>query len=514
VTSRTIRLAAGLLALVLLDAPAGAQLRVATWNVSNYSDTLPSPRDPAFIAALYGVFEGRSLAPDVLIGQEFVSAASVTAFRSLLNAAPGSPGDWAAAPYVPGPDTNNAFFYRTGKVEFLGVTTISTGGMSPSPPRNTERYDIRPRGYGAGATLACYSSHMKSGSGADDRARRLTEAQRIRANAETLPPAWSFLLAADLNIPASGEAAYQALVSPSPSPAGQLFDPIMTPGSWNNNFAFRFVHTQAPGGNAATTGGMDDRFDQILLSARLIDGAGFEYIGNPALAYSTTTWNDPNHSYRAWGNDGSSFNQSLTINGNQIVGPTIAQALVDSTNGDSAGGHLPVFLDLRVPAKVDAPVEIDFGTVPPGSVAQAVLTITNVGDVPLWTAAGIADLRYSLAATAGFSVPPGPFAEPPGGGGNEHAVTLSTGTPGPVSGTITITSDDPDSPVRAVNLRAVVAAACYADCNADGVLNLADFGCFQTRFATANPYADCNGDGLLNLADFGCFQTRFALGCP
>jgi hypothetical protein len=27
-------------------------------------------------------------------------------------------------------------------------------------------------------------------------------------------------------------------------------------------------------------------------------------------------------------------------------------------------------------------------------------------------------------------------------------------------------------------------------------------------------YADCNGDGVLGLADFGCFQTKFALGCP
>jgi hypothetical protein len=27
-------------------------------------------------------------------------------------------------------------------------------------------------------------------------------------------------------------------------------------------------------------------------------------------------------------------------------------------------------------------------------------------------------------------------------------------------------------------------------------------------------YADCNGDGQLNVADFGCFQTRFVLGCP
>jgi murein tripeptide amidase MpaA len=57
-------------------------------------------------------------------------------------------------------------------------------------------------------------------------------------------------------------------------------------------------------------------------------------------------------------------------------------------------------------------------------------------------------------------------------------------------------------------------SACYADCNGDGVLGLADFGCFQTKFALNDLYADCNGDGVLGLADFGCFQTRFALGCP
>ena len=55
---------------------------------------------------------------------------------------------------------------------------------------------------------------------------------------------------------------------------------------------------------------------------------------------------------------------------------------------------------------------------------------------------------------------------------------------------------------------------CYADCNEDGVLNLADFGCFTTKFALKDFYADCNRDGTRNLSDFGCFTTKFALGCP
>ena len=55
---------------------------------------------------------------------------------------------------------------------------------------------------------------------------------------------------------------------------------------------------------------------------------------------------------------------------------------------------------------------------------------------------------------------------------------------------------------------------CYPDCNGDGALTVADFGCFQTRFVAADPYADCNGDGVRTVADFGCFQTAFVAGCP
>ncbi|MFM9995667.1 MAG: hypothetical protein ACKVU4_07690 [Phycisphaerales bacterium] len=60
----------------------------------------------------------------------------------------------------------------------------------------------------------------------------------------------------------------------------------------------------------------------------------------------------------------------------------------------------------------------------------------------------------------------------------------------------------------------LLADQCYADCNADGTLTVADFGCFQTKFVAGDPYADCNADSQLTVADFGCFQTGFALGCP
>ena len=71
-----------------------------------------------------------------------------------------------------------------------------------------------------------------------------------------------------------------------------------------------------------------------------------------------------------------------------------------------------------------------------------------------------------------------------------------------------------DLVVNAADATEVLSVLCYPDCNADGFLNLSDFGCFTTKFALGDAYADCNGDGMRNLADFGCFTTKFALGCP
>ncbi len=55
---------------------------------------------------------------------------------------------------------------------------------------------------------------------------------------------------------------------------------------------------------------------------------------------------------------------------------------------------------------------------------------------------------------------------------------------------------------------------CYADCTGEGSLTIADFGCFQSKFAAGDPYADCNGSATLTITDFACFQSAFAAGCP
>ncbi len=349
---------AAMLCLLVGSTVSADVLRVVEWNISTYS----SGRVSEFQTAIYGSFEGRSMSPDVIVAQELLSSSGVTNFVNILNTAPGSPGDWAAAPFVNGPDTDNACFYRTSKVALAtelsatGMTIVANGGASPNHPRDVNRYDIKLVNDSTDTfRMALYSSHMKASTGGSNQARRLLEAQRIRDDAQGLPAGWHFALFGDFNIRNSTEGAYVEMVGSQGNNNGRFFDPIKTPGSWNNSATYRIVHTQDPTG----AGGMDDRFDQILLSGGLVDGVGPDYIGNPNIAYSTTTWNDPNHSYRSWGNDGTTFNTSIKTTGNTMVGPTIAQALKDSALN---GGHLPVFLDIRVPpcvGDIDCDGEID-----------------------------------------------------------------------------------------------------------------------------------------------------------
>lgn len=435
----------GIVATLLLGASGLAQLRVATYNITSYNGGRATDLANAFFAS----FEGRSMRPDILLAQEFFSDIALAQFVQILNSAPGSPGDYAAAPFFAGGDTGTVMVYRTSKVDWVESRVVAQAGTGQ--PRNTVRHVIRPKGYAApSATLALYNAHFKAGTASTDLQQRLTEATRIRNDANGLPQPWHFLLGADLNMRSSGESAYQQLVGSQANNRGRFFDPIATPGSWNNNFAFRFVHTQDPVG----PGGMDDRFDQILVSANLFDGRGFEYIGNPSIPYSTTTWNDPNHSYRAWGNDGTSFDTTLRVQGNTMVGPTIAQSLINLANG---AGHIPVFLDLRVPPRAGvSTMVIDFGRVLRGSQQVRTLSVGNAGDVELWTENGISPLNYTLTTTGRFATPFGFYQDPAGGGFNVHEVFLDTSLPGRWQGTLVIESDSPEEPVILVTLRAHV----------------------------------------------------------
>jgi hypothetical protein len=63
-------------------------------------------------------------------------------------------------------------------------------------------------------------------------------------------------------------------------------------------------------------------------------------------------------------------------------------------------------------------------------------------------------------------------------------------------------------------------SACYANCDNSTtapVLNVQDFSCFLTKYASGDSYANCDNSTtqpVLNVQDFSCFLTKYASGCP
>lgn len=485
-------------------------LRVATWNITNYG----GGNTANLQNVVYGVFNGNQLAPDVILLQEIETSGALAQIVSTLNSASGSPGDWTSGQFFSGGGggINTALVYRSGVLDLVGSTLVAPAGGTNSHPRNIVRYDVRLEGYLAEETvMALYPVHMKAGSGSSDQARRLIESQKIRDNAETLPAGRHIIVGGDFNIQSSNQSAYQELTNFQANNNGRVFDPINTPGSWNNSFTYRMIHTQDPVGG----GGMDDRLDQLLLSAGLGDGIGLDYAGQFQTAWNLSTPTDPNHSYRCWGNDGTSYNTRMTTTGNTMVGSSIANSII-SLAGNT--GHCPVYFDMVVPAKVAASDGvIDFGTVSLNGSAVVQMTVSNAGNTTLWGAGGIQDLEYEIVTTGDVSAGSGSFFDAAGGGGNAHPIAADTSAEGPISGTVTIVSNDPDVPSLMLTVSGEVEGApCVADLAAPfGVLDLADINAFTSGFLTQQPIADLAAPaGVFDLADISAFTGSFLAGCP
>ncbi len=398
----------------LLPQPAAA-VRVVTYNILNFPGSTGAAREDDFRTVIQG------LDADVLVVQEMLSQTGVNQFlNNVLNY--GAPGTYAAGPFTNGYDTDNALFYRVSTIDFVSTQQISTA------LRDISEYVVRPVGYSsADAELRVYSQHLKAGSTTLDQSKRLAEATILRNHMNAFPAGGHFMVAGDLNIRASTESAYQKLVGSESNNNGRVKDPLDAPGTWHDNYSFASIHTQSPrttafGGGA--TGGMDDRFDQTLISYALDDGEGLDYIPD---------------SYVSYGNDGYHFNTAINSGTNYAVGSTIANALHE------AADHLPVYADFQVPARIDAQTAMDFGDAIVGSFVARPLIVENVAVPPA------DELDYTLAAPVGFSVASGPH-QLAVGGSTDHDVSMDTSSAGVLSGMLTIASDDVDHPSWSVAL--------------------------------------------------------------
>ena len=307
-------------ALALTCGPASA-FRVATWNLLNFNFTSdPSPGSHGELR-VQGMRDAiASIHPDIIVCQEMISASAATYFLTgVLDEA--FPGEYLASSFYNGPDTDNMCYYRADVTDLVGQDYHYQAGTTV---RYICEYTLRLDGTAAEITV--YSMHLKAGSGYES--ERAAEARYLRRSVlNDLPSGTQFIVTGDFNVYGPSEDAYTEFLDSQPPPSGEdndgrCFDPLG--GAWS-----AWTHTQstrtADLGDGGSTGGLDDRFDLLLLSDALDDDADIEY--------STD-------SYVSYGNDGLHYNKAIIdYPYYDPPGPADAYDLY------YASDHLPVYAD-------------------------------------------------------------------------------------------------------------------------------------------------------------------------
>lgn len=181
-----------------------------------------------------------------------------------------------------------------------------------------------------GDTIFFYSiiAHLKAGTTGGD--VRFAMVQALMSRLENWGVSENYVFSGDFNVYGSSEQAYQFLINHS-NPMVRFHDPIDMPGNWNNNYQFRNIHTQSTHtayDNCYASGGLDDRFDFILVSSPVLNG----YDNIKALP----------ETYQAVGQDGNRFNGTVNYPTNESVPQELANTLYLMSD------HLPVVMDFLV----------------------------------------------------------------------------------------------------------------------------------------------------------------------
>lgn len=260
--------------------------------------------------------------PDILVVNELTSEAGANLILSeALNVY--GVDHYEAAAYEDGPNTDNMLYYNAEKLGLLSHFQVPTGLRDISgyklyykhPDLSTESDTIY---------LHVYGMHLKAGSGYFD--QRKDEALVLKYHLNDIGIPENIIAGGDFNFYSGNESGCAAMLEGADVP---LNDPIDEIGNWNNNSFYADIHTQSTRTSSFGTGaggGMDDRFDIIFLSNdALTNTNGLRYMAG---------------SYKALGQDGDRFNESIIAPYNPTVPDSISEALYYMSD------HLPVTLSL------------------------------------------------------------------------------------------------------------------------------------------------------------------------
>lgn len=228
----------------------------------------------------------------------------------------------------------NHIFYDSRKMGLKKHVALQT------LPRDTDIYELylKTKSLAAGDTikLICIVAHPKAGQGYEGQRRALM--QKAMDHINQYYPKDNVLIMGDFNMYGASESGYRLLTQTYSNPDICFIDPLANVGGvgeWNNNGQFAAFHTQSThsySDECFSSGGLDDRFDFILMADE--------------IAFSYNHLRYVQGSYHAVGNDGHHFNMSVDQGYNSAVPAEVAEALFDNSD------HLPVTMKIAVDVKL------------------------------------------------------------------------------------------------------------------------------------------------------------------
>jgi len=180
--------------------------------------------------------------------------------------------------------------------------------------------------------IEVFITHLKASRGSENEDKRFDMIKVFTDNLINLDENAYVIFAGDLNLYSSGEPAYQELLNRDNRIT--MVDPIDAPGDWSNDETFTNIHTQSTRidsddfGGLGSGGGLDDRFDFILISENMMNNSELSYIPN---------------TYDSYGNNGNCYNQRIdNVDCTGSFDSELRDALYNMSD------HLPVVMQLQV----------------------------------------------------------------------------------------------------------------------------------------------------------------------
>lgn len=378
------------------------EIKMLFYNLLDFPSAPPTNRVD-LLAEVLDIY-----APDVFMVCEIESLSGSNAV--LFNALNVDGDLYEAAPYVSNTsgssDLQQMLYFNTNTFNLLSSEVI------PTPVRDINRYELLLNTVDQATNpivFNVYVAHLKSSMGSDNVELRFQMVDRFTDHLETIDPDSYVVFAGDLNFYTGAELGYLQLTAPS-NPV-VLKDPLNRSGNWHNNTAYEDLFTQStrvssgPFGGSGAGGGMDDRFDHIVISENFFEDTQVRYLED---------------SYLTIGNNGNCFNKSIndpSCSGDYTVAlrellynisdhlpvaisletdlellsgtDFVEQQLISFPNGNLVKERLVLNLDPSIPSNTQIRLYNTLG--------QIIATLPNIDSTQLsWDASGLSSGVYYI----------------------------------------------------------------------------------------------------------------------